>query len=73
MADLSKLRQLSGEFAKRYLSRFKREMSRYYVALPKIEFVKLTMNGLEIELRKKFEGMESGYLFELCSRATRYE
>lgn len=31
------------------------------------------MNGLEIEQRKKFKGMEFKDLFEICSRAMRYE
>lgn len=57
----------------RYLSRFKRVRNSCCVALPEIEFMKLAMNGLEIELQKKFEGMEFEDFFELCYRATRYE
>lgn len=43
------------------------------MAFPEREFIKLAMNGLEIELHKKLEGMEFKDLFELFTKATRYE
>ncbi|GKU97768.1 hypothetical protein SLEP1_g10860 [Rubroshorea leprosula] len=37
------------------------------------EFVKLAQNGLDIELRKKFEGMEFRDFYELSYKVARYE
>lgn len=55
MADLSRLYQLQGESANRYIARFKRAKNRCLVALSELEFVKLAQNGLDFQLRKKFE------------------
>ncbi|GKV18516.1 hypothetical protein SLEP1_g28883 [Rubroshorea leprosula] len=41
--------------------------------LSRLEFVKLAQNGLDIELRKKFEGMKFCDFFELSYKVTRYE
>lgn len=43
------------------------------MALPEQEFVTLAQKGLDIELRKKFEGMEKRDFFELSTKVTRYE
>ncbi|GKU89515.1 hypothetical protein SLEP1_g3644 [Rubroshorea leprosula] len=65
MADLSRLIQRPGESSKNYLMRFRKAKMKCHVALPEQEFVKLAQNGLDIELRKKFEGMEFKDFFEL--------
>ncbi len=53
--------------------RFKRAKARCLSGLPEVDFVKLAQDGLDFELRKKFEGMTFFNLFELSERATRYE
>ena len=73
MADLSRLYQREGETAENFLARFKRARNRCHLDIPEREFVKLAMSGLGYRLKKKFVGMEFGDLFELATRATRYE
>jgi hypothetical protein len=41
--------------------------------LPKTEYIKIAINGLSFELRKKFEGITFIDLFELLERASRFE
>ncbi|GKV13734.1 hypothetical protein SLEP1_g24718 [Rubroshorea leprosula] len=53
------------ETSEAFLARFQKAKLKCRVALPKQEFVKLAQNGLDIELRKKFEGMEFCDFFEL--------
>ncbi|GKV11259.1 hypothetical protein SLEP1_g22525 [Rubroshorea leprosula] len=73
MADLSRLTQRPGESSKNYLMRFRKARMKCHVALPEQEFVKLAQNGLDIELQKKFEGMEFRDFFELSYKVARYE
>ncbi|XP_059668934.1 uncharacterized protein LOC132314028 [Cornus florida] len=53
MADLSRLHQLPGESVMSFLSRFRRAKFKCNLSLPPEEYVKMAMNGLEFELRKK--------------------
>ncbi|GKV01604.1 hypothetical protein SLEP1_g14149 [Rubroshorea leprosula] len=73
MANLSRLTQRLGESSENYLMRFRKAWMKCHVALPEQEFVKLAQNGLDIELRKKFEGMEFRDFFELSYKVARYE
>ncbi|GKU85792.1 hypothetical protein SLEP1_g414 [Rubroshorea leprosula] len=73
MADLSRLTQRPGESSENYLMRFRKARMKCHVALPEQEFVKLAQNGLDIELQKKFEGMEFRDFFELSYKVARYE
>ncbi|GKV34366.1 hypothetical protein SLEP1_g42743 [Rubroshorea leprosula] len=73
MADLSRLGQKPGESSEAFLARFRRARLKYRVALPEQEFVKLAQNGLDIELRKKFERMEFRDFYELSYKVARYE
>ncbi|GKV12837.1 hypothetical protein SLEP1_g23931 [Rubroshorea leprosula] len=73
MADLSRLTQRLRESSENYLMRFRKAQMKCHVALPEQEFVKLAQNGLDIELRKKFEGMEFRDFFELSYKVARYE
>ncbi|GKV04390.1 hypothetical protein SLEP1_g16548 [Rubroshorea leprosula] len=73
MVDLSRLAQKPGELSEAFLARFLRARLKCRVALPEQEFVKLAQNGLDIELRKKFEGMEFRDFYELSYKVARYE
>ena len=53
--------------------RFKRIKTRCLTTLPEAEYVKITIDGLNFELRKKFEGITFIDLFELSERASRFE
>jgi hypothetical protein len=41
--------------------------------LPKVEYVKIAIDGLNFELRKKFERITFIDLFELLEKASRFE
>ncbi|GKV24416.1 hypothetical protein SLEP1_g34030 [Rubroshorea leprosula] len=71
--DLSRLAQKPGESSEAFLARFRRVRLKCRVALPKQEFFELAQNGLDIELRKKFEGMEFRDFYELFYKVARYE
>ncbi|GKV02584.1 hypothetical protein SLEP1_g15006 [Rubroshorea leprosula] len=73
MVDLSRLAQKPGESSEAFLARFRRARLKCRVALPEEEFVKLAQNGLDIELRKKFEGMKFRDFYELSYKVARYE
>ena len=45
----------------------------YKIHLPNIEYVKMAQRGLNIELRKKFQGMEFKDFYELAAKVTEYE
>ncbi|GKV44010.1 hypothetical protein SLEP1_g51239 [Rubroshorea leprosula] len=73
MANLSHLVQRPGETSEAFISRFWKAKLKCSVALPEQEFLKLAQNGLDIELRKKFEGMEFRDFFELSYKVARYK
>ncbi|OMO99378.1 reverse transcriptase [Corchorus capsularis] len=73
MVDLSRLSQRKGESAEDYIARFKKMRNRCRIALPEQEFVRLAQNGLDLELRKKFEGMEFRDYYEMSTKVARYE
>ena len=43
------------------------------IHLPKIEYMKMAQMGLDIELRKKFQGMEFRDFYEIAAKVTKYE
>ena len=73
MADLARLKQKPDESAEQFIIRFKRNRTRCHTTLPEAEYVKITIDGLNFELRKKFEGITFIYLFELLERVSRFE
>jgi hypothetical protein len=73
MADLARLKQKPDESAEQFIMIFKRIRTRCYMTLPEAEYVKIAIDGLNFELRKKFEGITFVDLFELSERASRFE
>ena len=65
--------QRNGETVDLFISRFKKMRNRCKIHLPKIEYVKRAQRGLDIELRKKFQGMEFRDFSELEVNVTEYE
>ena len=47
--------------------------NRCKIHLLEIEYVKMAQRGLDIELRKKFQGMEFRDFYELAAKVTEYE
>lgn len=64
MANLARLKQQLEEITENFIIRLKRAKSRCLNGLPEVEFVKLSQDGLNFKLRKKFEGMTFFNLFE---------
>ena len=52
---------------------FKRMRNRYKIHLLETEYVKMAQRGLDIELRRKFQGMEFRHFHELVAKVTKYE
>ena len=73
MADLTRLKQKPDESAEQFIMRFKRIITRCHTTLPEAEYVKIAIDGLNFELRKKFEGITFLDLFELSERASRFK
>jgi hypothetical protein len=71
MADLARLKQELGETADQFIMRFKRTRLRCQTQLPESEHIRFVVNGLNFELRKKFEGVNLYDLFDLADKATR--
>jgi hypothetical protein len=57
MVDLARLKQKPDEFAEQFIMRFKRIKTQCLTMLPEAEYVKIAIDGLNFELRKKFEGI----------------
>ena len=73
IAKLSKVTQRNGETTNFFIFRFKKRRNICKIHLPKTEYMKMTQRGLNIELRKKFQGMEFRDFYELPSKVTEYE
>ncbi|XP_073030718.1 uncharacterized protein [Primulina eburnea] len=76
IADLSRVTQKKGESMESmeyFIDMFKKIKNRCKVFLPETEFVKMAQNGLDFELRKKFQGMEFRDFFELVAKVAEYE
>jgi hypothetical protein len=73
MADLSRLKQELGEIVDQFIMKFKRTRLRCQTQLPESEPIRFAVNGLNFELRKKFEGVNFYDLFDLVDKDTRYE
>ncbi|XP_058216189.1 uncharacterized protein LOC131327177 [Rhododendron vialii] len=52
---------------------FHQQFYRCKIPLPKAEYVRLALNGLDFEFKKKYHGIEFRDLFELSVKASRYE
>ena len=65
--------QINGETTDFFISRFKKMRNKCKIHLPKTEYVKMAQRGLNIKLRKKFQGMEFRDFYELIAKVTEYE
>ncbi|XP_059659104.1 uncharacterized protein LOC132305484 [Cornus florida] len=73
LADISRLTQLPSESVETFIARFKKAKLKCQVSLPEPEYIKLALNDLDIEHRKRFDGVEFQDLFDLVNRDSRYE
>ena len=68
--ELSRVTQRNGEIVDLFIFRFKNMRNRCKIHLLETEYVKMAQRGLDIELRKKFQGMEFRYFYELTAKVT---
>ncbi|XP_024199800.1 uncharacterized protein LOC112202998 [Rosa chinensis] len=73
IADLAKMYQEAHESAQDFLDRFKAARNKCIVNLGELEFVRIAQQGLNYELRKKYEGVDIRDIFELTTSVARYE
>ena len=73
IVELSRVTQRNGETAYLFISRFKKMGNKCKIHLLETNYEKMTQRGLDIELRKKFQGMEFRDFCELKSKVTKYE
>ncbi|XP_059654787.1 uncharacterized protein LOC132301561 [Cornus florida] len=73
MTDLFRLHQLPEESVMSFLSRFRWAKFKCNLSLPPEEYMKMAVNGLEFELRKKFKGVQFHDLFDLAGKVAKYE
>ena len=70
---LSRVTQRNEETTDMFISRFKKMINRCKIHLLETEYVKMARRGLDIELRKKFQGMQFRDFYELIVKVTEYE
>ncbi|XP_059669198.1 uncharacterized protein LOC132314340 [Cornus florida] len=73
LADISRLSQLPSKSIETFVARFRKAKLKCRVSLPEPEYIKLALNGLDIEHRKRFDGVEFQDLFDLVDRASQFE
>ena len=73
IAELSKVTQRNWEMVNLFISRFKKMINICKIHLPKIEYMKMAQRGLDIELRKKLQGMEFRDFYELAAKVIEYK
>ena len=73
IAKLSRVTQRNWETTNLYISQFKKMINICKIHLLETEYVKRAQRGLDIELRKKFKGMEFRDFYELAAKMIEYE
>ena len=73
IAELSRVTQRGGELVESFITRFKRMRNRCKIHIPETKYVKMDQIGLDMEPRKKFQGMEFRDFYELAAKVTDYE
>ncbi|KAM2973535.1 hypothetical protein FF2_020075 [Malus domestica] len=73
VSSLARMAQTSDESPMVYLTRFKSARNWCRVPLPEVEFVRLTLNGLDVEYKKKFLGANFRDMYELAQHVEQYD
>ena len=71
ITKLSSVTQRNGEITDLFISRFKKMRNICKIHLLKTEYVKMVQRDFDIELRKKFQGMEFRDFYELAAKVTK--
>ena len=70
ITKLSRVTQRNGETADLFIFRFKKMRNKCKIHLLETKYVKIAQRGLDIELRKKFQGMEFRDFYEFAAKVT---
>ncbi|KAM2350183.1 hypothetical protein ACFX1X_013612 [Malus domestica] len=73
VSSLARMAQASDESPMDYLTRFKSARNWCRVPLPEVEFVRLALNGLDVEYKKKFLGVNFRDMYELAQHVEQYD
>ncbi|KAM1050315.1 hypothetical protein ACFX2A_032773 [Malus domestica] len=73
VSSLARMAQASDESPMDYFTRFKSARNWCRVPLPEVEFVRLALNGLDVEYKKKFLGANFGDMYELAQHVEQYD
>ncbi|KAM1804003.1 hypothetical protein ACFX12_029919 [Malus domestica] len=73
ISSLARMVQAYDESPMNYLTRFKSTKNWCRVPLPEVEFVRLTLNGLNVEYKKKFLGANFRDMYELAQNVEQYD
>ncbi|KAM2893540.1 hypothetical protein FF1_008885 [Malus domestica] len=73
VSSLARMDQASNKSPMDYLTRFKSARNWCRVPLPEVEFVRLALNGMDIECKKKFLGANFRDMYELAQHVEQYD
>ncbi|KAM1980459.1 hypothetical protein ACFX15_037071 [Malus domestica] len=73
VSSLARMAQASDESPMDYLTRFKSARNWCRLPLPEVEFVRLALNGLDVEYKKKFLGANFRDMYELAQHVEQYD
>ncbi|KAM1041460.1 hypothetical protein ACFX2C_030630 [Malus domestica] len=73
VSSLARMAQAFNESPIDYLTRFKSVRIWCRVPLPEVEFVKLALNGIDVEYKKKFLGANFRDMYELAQHVEQYD
>ena len=73
VSSLARMAQDVDESPMDYLTRFKSARNWCRVSLPEVEFVRLALNGLNVEYKKKFLGANFRDMYELAQHVEQYD
>ncbi|KAM2851335.1 hypothetical protein PS2_027475 [Malus domestica] len=73
VSSLARMAQASDESPMDYLTRFKSARNWCRVLLPEVKFVRLALNGLDVEYKKKFLGANFRDMYELAQHVEQYD
>ena len=71
--ELSRVTQRNRETVDLFISHFKNMRNICKIHLLETKYVKMVQRDLDIELRKKFQGMKFTDFYELAAKVTEYE
>ncbi|XP_070667958.1 uncharacterized protein [Malus domestica] len=73
VSSLARMAQASDESPMDYRTRFKSARNWCRVPLPEVKFIRLALNGLDVEYKKKFLGANFRDMYELAQHVEQYD